>query len=315
MNAGSTPAWPGIEVDVAWAGASFSFYEALHRPLFALVPAERLDELPDGALGEPVVAAGFEASAHLMPRLVALHALDRSTKDSLLELTARQAEDGEQPAVAALVECAEECAGNVERLSRHIRRAQSCRCGVQTAWLRLHDPYVFVQLMRLIGEPSMPDLFGPVVRWHMYLGGRWCVARPPVAGPRARALERSVWHALQRIGVVNRALIGLRWRRLEDIFAHSAHFDMLAMRAADRHGLDRPADQSAFAMLGALLREDFDEHPALSSAIATHRADQTEVDRDAANRSSLIEVLQSLPDATWQQVREQYARTSHPRQS
>lgn len=310
MSAASTPiAWHGLELLPAAGEGAQTVAALLGRSAFALVAAERAHELPPTVACEPVAANRLEASSDLMPRLVALAGLSQVQYAELLDIVTEQHMRGEQSLFAALLDTS----ASESMVAAHLRRVQARSRAGQNGWLRLHDPYVFVQLPRVLGGAAVSTLFGPVRCWSICLAGQWWLARAQTnsgnAAPDAPIDARTQWDGLLRIAPVNRALHHLQARALQSIVEFSAHLDSLVVRAAARHGLTRAADQAAFAALAVDLVLNFDEHPDVAAAIA-RRDDESQ--RSEAPDASVVDVLTNLPEATWQRIRAAYARSTGP---
>lgn len=301
----TTVFWHGLELEHPQAEGAQVLATLLHESQFALIAAERTPEMPASVELESIVPHALAANAELMPRLLELGILPIPLRHEILVAMEQQRERDEQPMIAALLQTDV----NVQGVATHLRQSQARSRGSQVGWLRLHDPYVFVQLPRVLGASAMPAMFGPVRSWVICLGGQWWSARvattPTSAVRHAPINPRTQWAGLLRIAAVNRALRQLQALTLQRIVELSAHLDTLTLRAQERHGLTKVADQAAFAALGAELRHDFDEHPGVAAAIA---ALGRESSQSGAPDTTVIDALNNLPTATWQHVRATYGR-------
>jgi hypothetical protein len=307
--------WHGLAIDSRTNADGLLRYEFLRASRFALIEMQRLSELPEDFPTQPVVAEHFGCSAHLMPHLVDLQALRSEHSAWLLGELDRAYAAQEQAAVAVLLQST----APIDFMQSHLRQAQTRSYQSLTAWQRLHDPWVFLQLPRVLSIEEMRRLFGPIEAWAVCLGGAWHICTVDAGVTTAKATgdkpapsssdsQQAQWAALLRIGAVNRALMQRGWLLLPDVIRHSAHLDALVQRAESVHGLSRAGEQAGYAVLGAELPVDFDEHPAIAAAIRAHQ-NQNEGPRD----SSIVDALNALPAATWQQVeRELSASTSAP---
>lgn len=290
------------EADIAPGSRAFD-YAWWKASRFALVDPHRLDELPPGLPLQALCPPAFTSSAHLMPRLLDLHALLDDQRAWMLDELDRCVASQEQPAISVLLPSE----ASADDMARHLTRQQTVRQGASQAWLRLHDPYVFIQLARVLDGRGLRDLFGPVQQWIICLAGDWhsCTPRLAANDVALGAPSARPWDALLRIAAVNRCLLAKGWANLEEIAKRSPHIDLLVQRGQNAYRLSRPADAAAFAAMGADLRLEFDQHPLLTPLIDEWRAEGPEA--DGAN---LIDELQALPPEAWDRVRTDCALVS-----
>lgn len=299
-RSGTPSDWFGLHLESAPKSVHTIDWTWVQQFRYALVDAQRADELPAGMPTRPLCPAVFAPSVHLMPRLLDLRALTDTHWAWMVETLDRCIAQQECPPLAALLHS--NC--EPDRMAQHLVAIQVHRYGDETAWLRVHDPMVLLQLARATDSESMRTLFGPVQTWSLCLMGDWYdayLATVADTRPRPRRSPTQCWRGLQRIGSVNRALLRRRWLTLPDILLHSEHLDRLVQRAERLHALQRPADLAAFADLGAELAIEFDEHPLLRSAIQTWKA-WRQAGGESDTTDSLIDELEQLPSTIWDQV-------------
>lgn len=266
-----------------------------------LVAAEQRGQLPDDVQVTELARGVLADSANLMPVLVDLRRLSEQQRRQLIEATEVAWHEGEVPVMATLLTTDVE----TERLASHLARVQvSNGPAGERAWLRLHDPRVWVQLPRALGDQGVHSLLGAIQEWTVCLHGRWVTTRASdvtstqwFATTRLRAEQ---WAALGRVGCVNRVLARNGWRDHENILERSAEIDELVARAQARHGLQQVEDLVAYASLGLQVHSRFDEHPIALQAIETLRREQ---EADEPRDATAMDALSSITQEQWKQVR------------
>lgn len=282
--------WQGVQIEYSGGVAHRPIsHDLIAAPNLLLVGAEGLAQLPAGVVTTPLVAVGFDSSAHLMPHLIEFQSQTDAVQADILEALAGNTLDAEVP-YCALLDTPIEAAA----LHKHLRQQQRVSHGSEIAWLRLHDPYVTAHLPRAVGTAGLRRIMGPVERWHLRLGDQWLTLNrpPPPVGlsPAATELETPAsWHRLKRIGAVNRALGLCGLLHLEGVLAHAHHLDALVARAIASASLADPNDQARYAQLGLFLDPAFDEHPLVTAALGTPSGEPL----------GLLERLEALPAVVW----------------
>ncbi|UJB30810.1 hypothetical protein [Chromobacterium sp. Beijing] len=271
----------------------------LNRHRYAVVEAEQLEQLPSDWPSTRLAPKRFADNEGLMPALLDIAALKPEQGDQLHALLAQAHQDGEASPVSALLQSQ----SSPTALLRHLCDAQVYRYHLQTAWLRVFDSRVWVQLPRVLGDKAWNRLFGPISCWSVSLYGAWVETRPSAAGlPGERDTEQR-WQAMQRVGAINRALLRSGWLELPAILEKSGLLDQLTLKAQTVHGLGRIEDQVTYAQLGAEYGWGFDEHPIARSALAGFYQ-ESEAERADA---TIVDVLAALDDAQWQTIRRDLA--------
>ena len=292
-NIPTSRTWYGVQIECSGGAAHGPIpHRLIAAPKFALVGAEGLALSPAGLETTPLVATGFDGSAHLMPHLIDVQSQAAAVQTAILEALASDTLDAEVP-YGALLETPIDAAA----LRKHLKQQQRVMHGSEIAWLRLHDPYVAAHLPRAVGVAGLRRIMGPVDRWHLRLGDQWLTLnRPPSQdgqAPLAADTEaREAWHRLHRIGAVNRALALCSQMHLEGVLWHGHHLDTLVARAIASRRLADPNDQARYAQMGLFLDPAFDEHPLLTA----------EVGASGGDPHALMERLAALPAALWASV-------------
>lgn len=272
---------------------------------FALVAAEYRDRLPPNVMAPSISSGELADSAELTPGLISLNQLTASQFDAL---TARLEEDsleGRAPLLSALLETDV----SADRVVSHVAavQLQSGPRG-ERAWLRIHDPRVWVHLPRIVEPARVRAFFGPMTAWSVCIGGSWVRTTPPVDAKISALITKfrhdpRQWAALQRIGVVNRVLARYGWLSYRDIVERSAAIDDLVARGQSRHDLTSVADLVEYAILGTTIHSRFDELPVALNAIKAHAENRRP--QDADDDASVMDELRAIPDAQWiQAIRE-----------
>lgn len=268
--------------------------EPLHRLFdqsdYALVAAEQKHRLPENLRARAVAGGPLADSQSLAPVLVELRALQPHQRKGLLDALDEAQASTEQPATCTLLSSP----AAAEDLVRHLS-AQQIRLGPQgeRAWLRLHDPRVWIQLTRVLDSQEMNRLLGPVETWRIWLHGHWVSSvKEPVGQPAPRHSTREVWAALGRIGIVNRVLARSGLAAPEEVAQHSEPIDRLVQRAIQHHGLERIEDLVEYACLGMRVHVEFDAHPDVVRWITRH----------AGQNENVVDILNAMPDEDWLRI-------------
>jgi hypothetical protein len=260
---------------------------------FALLPPEQRPLLPDDFPSVALAVEELVDSAEWLPHLINLRELTAVQFGGLLDPLGAQQQAEEPPLLCALLKA--DCC--TERLHQHLSHAQIQRGprGAK-AWLRLHDPRVWLQLPRVLSTETLRALFGPVSAWTVPFDGAWLTSEPPqMRMPGATRHEARRWEALLRIGAVNRALAQLKLNNQEGLPQASAVLDALVERAQQRHGLNRVDDQVAFACFGWQTHPQFDQHPLVQEGLLAARSE--------VPPAELVDVLARLTPSLQQRIR------------
>lgn len=253
---------------------------------YAVIDAAAPEDLPQGIRSVALVPASLAASGHLMPRLIDLRCMPEQQASALLECLHQAYAAGEPPPVALLVHT-ELDADEFARYWNTLQLATP-QPGRQ-AWLRLHDPRVLHQMLRILNAAQRRKLFGRSEFFTYWAGDQWLTAyADDEAAPGVAAWD---WARVERIGSINRALSGAGMRDAAALTTQGALAEQLIERAGVRHGLTRQDDIVEFAMRGLTTRATFDEHPAIAQRIKP--------DED----SSLADRLALIDDSVWNELR------------
>ncbi len=251
---------------------------------FALVSPGCRAQLPTGVVTRSLASDALADSGDLLPELLDLATLTDAQADALCTRMEAQQQEGEFPSLCALIAADTGC--DETRARAHLAAMQILRGPRDAkAWMRLHDPRVWIQLQRTMSRELLRGLFGPFTFWTVPLGSEWWrFQRPPapVEPVPHRLMRAEEWAALARIGAVNRALA--RLGIAQDCLAirrMSPQLDAWVQRAQTKYGMDRMDDLAAFAWFAAEVHPDFDRHPVGVAALAaaggdTHVADLLE---------------------------------------
>jgi hypothetical protein len=254
-------------------------HRLLHACQFAVIEASMIDRLPAGVSAQPMVPPVFAASAHLMPVLLSVSTLTSSQSASLLQAM----DDVQIKEAPSLVALFVKTPAVREEFVAHWNALQVCRRTSAPTWLRLHDPRVLHQLLRVLTPAQQATVFGRSTALTYTLGGEWLtVEKPDVAIAAATSWD---WLRVERIGLVNRALLRAKVRSPEALSAQGAKAEGLIERAGTLHGLAHADDLVEFAHRGLGCAPKFDEHPRINALL---RAQADDDDSLLADRWALL---------------------------
>ncbi|WP_156885873.1 DUF4123 domain-containing protein [Massilia niastensis] len=272
---------------------------------FALVDAAMVEHLPDGMHAVPLVPRRLASSAHLMPKLIDL----RSTRDDHLSILSKCVRDAclnaQWPPVSLLVRTPV----GAPEFARYWNSMQLAspepKCH---SWLRLHDPRVLHQLLRVLTTRQRRYWFGRSESVTYWVGGEWVTvlrdsdhpleprdvghtAVPPHVGP-----AKWDWSRIETIGIVNRVLHGAGVQTAAALASQGELAEQLIERARAKHGLVEQADLVEFAVRGLMTNAMFDAHPVVARAIRP--------DTMAGEESSLSDRFALIEEQVWSALRQ-----------
>ena len=280
-------------------------FQALRECAFGVVDAAMVEQLPDRLYSAPLIPKRLTQSAHLMPTLIDLRRTPADRLNVLLDYLTESCGSGEQPAVALFIKT-ESSEAEVARHWNAMQIAEPPRG--RKLWLRLHDPRVLHQLLRVLDPMQRRELFGPSQEFIYWVGGQWVTAsrelspvpnnsdlKNDVAAPYAGPAKWN-WNRIERIGLVNRALLGAQISNAGALTGRGALAEQLIERAAVQYALFEPADLVEFATRGLQTNPGFDEHREVVRAIRPDIA--------SANDSSLADRLALIDEQVWSSLRQ-----------
>jgi hypothetical protein len=272
-------------------------HRTLRQNAFGLVDAAMAEHLPAGIIAEALVPSFLAASAHLMPKLIDIRNAPADQLYALLDCLHGAQKRGEPPPVALLVQT------NVgaKEFARHWNLMQMpTPQPKRKVWLRLHDPRVLHQLLRILAPMERRRLFGQSEAFTYWVGEEWVIA-PAEGSTRSNngAVAHGVavpyaggttwdWARIQQIGIVNRALHGAGVRGAAALTSQGALAEQFIERANARHGLVDHADMVEFAIRGLTTSDTFDEHPNVARVIKAGTAPVEE--SSLSDRLALVDV-------------------------
>ena len=253
-----------------------------------------LEHLPEGIATVPIVPPELSASEHLMPRLLDLGSLSEGRQAALLGALFDAEHHREQPAVPMLLQSAL----SAREFVSHWNRLQVAMPGPnRKVWLRVHDPRVLHQLLRILTPRQQSKLFVEVESFTYWLGDRWVTAKAESAtglDPAGSLLCSSWdWPRIEQIGIVNRALEAAGVRQASEISGKAELAERLIAHARARYGLTKRSDLVEFAMQGLRTAESFDQHPRILEVIRAGSAD---------GEASLSDRLALIDEKVWAEV-------------
>lgn len=256
----------------------------LHRLLrehrFALVSAEALEQIPSECRPLSTTTEALRDSDELLPKLIDLNELTPDSRSNLLDACI----DPSDRAPLAMVLLRSDVQPST--MAAHLGRAQIAQSiGGERAWLRIHDPRVWVQLNRVLSDAQLNSLMGPSQRWTFFFDGRWFTQENTGAREIGNRFDARSWSALERIGIVNRVLARMQSEveTMDSIHCTSVTADQLAQRAIEHHHISNLDDQVEFCLLGLRVHSQFDEHPQVRKILARVADDPSAFDELLAN--------------------------------
>lgn len=282
----------------------FDFQE-LREYAFGIVDAGMVEQLPNGLYAQPLVPKRLTQSAHLMPALIDLRRTPSAQQDVLFGRLKRFDGNGKSPVVALFIKS--DC--GVLEIMRHWNAMQFVELQHgRKQWLRLHDPRVLHQMLRVLNPMECRKLFGLSQALTYWVSGQWVTAvRPPSPLPGNQVHKngrvapyagpaRWNWSRIERIGLVNRALLAAGISEPAALTRQGALAEQLIERAAGRHALFEPPDLVEFAVRGLQIHPAFDEHRAVADAIRPDAA--------SAGASTLADRFALIDEQIWNSMRQ-----------
>jgi hypothetical protein len=275
---------------------------------FGIVAATAIANLPPGIAITPLVPPELAGSVHLMPGLIDVRALTQDRANALLGSLHQAHLSGEQPSVQLLLATE----ADLDEVARHwnARQLVSPQSGTKS-WLRLHDPRVLHQLLRILAPAQRNTLLGPVKAITYWVAGTWMQASALQVStsqvqsdslPTSQAAARWDWDRVSNIGIINRALqaAGVDGAQLH---LQGAVVEQLIGRARQHYALTEMRDLVEFATRGLTAGMTFDTHLRVAAALRPQGPDD---DSDLADRLALLD------DDVWQEQRLQTLANTPP---
>lgn len=279
--------------------------QALRKYAFALVDPGMTEQLPDGLPVERLVPRNLRPCVHLMPLLIDLGRLTEDQLDILSCRIQHVTEDAQTPTVALFIKTK----ANMPEVARHWNAMQLVQPQPgRKLWLRLHDPRVLHQMLRILTPMQRRKLFGVALAFTYWIGGEWVTVErdsinhasnrthanggvEPYAGP-----ENWNWSRIERIGLINRALHAAGIWSGTMLSSSGALAEQLMDRAAERHGLIDHMDLIEFAARGLMSCPTFDEHPVVARVITPNAT--------SPEQSRLSDRLALIAEHVWNELRQ-----------
>lgn len=269
-------------------------HQILTKHAFALVDSSVLDFLPEGLVAVPVVPPKMPSSAHLMPGLLDLGSLSQAAKSALLTMLYRAQKDREAPVVALFIEADITSSEFIQYWNRVQIAMPSPE---RKFWLRLHDPRVLHQLLRILSAPQWKRLLGPLLGVTYWVGDAWAHAgRHATVGEAKEYPDSSSWpwDRVLMVGIINRALEGAGISQSAILHDNGAAVEELANVAITKFNLTDQADLVEFAVRGLLSSPIFYDHPTVAPTIRPSG--------DPDDDSRLSDRLALLSDTIWSEL-------------
>lgn len=283
----------------------FLDFQTVRHCAFGIVDAAMVEHLPKKLCVEPLVPKRLTQSKHLMPALIDLRRTPADRLSVLFDGLAESCGRGESPSVALFIKT--DC--SAEEMARHWNAMQIAEPQRgRKLWLRMHDPRVLHQMLRVLEPQQRRKLFGLSQAIIYWVGGEWItvmqVRSPeptsqdhkngwvaPYAGPAMWD-----WSRIERICLVNRALLGAGINEASALTSHGALAEQLIERAGMRHALFELPDLIEFAVRGLQTNPAFDKHPDISRALKPKGA--------TTEGSSLADRFALIDEHVWRSLRQ-----------
>lgn len=261
---------------------------ALRECAFGLIDPAIVNAVPNELTTQALVPERLWSSRHLMPILLNLKHLSVDGWTCFLSWFRDSSKYLQQPPVAFFVTTDI----TADEFARHWNVMQLAQpASTRKFWLRIHDPRVMHQLLRILTPAQRRRLFGRSQEFHYWLGRKWTTV--------SRDLDEQFghqpsigfagwdWRRIERIGLVNRSLLRAEVGDASEMTTKAELVEQLIERAVKHHGLTEKADLVEFAARALLTNPNFDEHPAIVRAISM-TANSTQ-EANLADHFSLIE--------------------------
>ena len=258
---------------------------------FALVDATMVDLLPDTLTTEVLVPKRLTSSAHLMPKMIDLGRLSKGDMAALHACLGDASAKSEHPPIALFVTTKI----SASEFARHWNATQLARPRPdRKLWLRVHDPRVLHQLLRILNPLQRRRLFGKSDAFHYFISGKWITAlREPDKASGERTLSSELagwdWQRVERLGIVNRALHNAGVEDALALTSQGAVAEKLIERALERYDLTEQADLVEFTVRGLQCGPAFDEQPTVARALCPPL--DSDENTSLSDRFAVIETL------------------------
>ena len=269
-------------------------HQLLARNNFAFVNESLLDLLPQDIVAVPVVPKQMRTSAHLMPFLIDLNGLTDDAKSRLLTLLYRSQQEYGMPLLPLLIEAEI----SASEFARYWNRLQLVTPSPQRRfWLRLHDPRVLHQLLRILSATQWNKFLGPLQGFTYWVGNTWVRAGLEATEATVQPDRASApwpWHRIHLISIVNRVLCQAGIVHTDLLHEKGAEIEKLTAIATSQFNLSDQADLVEFAVRGLVSSQTFYKHHEIAAAIRPSA--------DPEDDSRLSDRLALISDAIWSEI-------------
>jgi hypothetical protein len=270
---------------------------------YSLVAAEDADLLPKQIPMISLAVGAMAPNRDLLPYLIDLKALDDTVRLNLLVYMQDQLDQGDNPVIKSLIKTRYD----TSQIKSYFAKAQVCKNkDNDTAWLRIHDPRVWIHLERSLTKNIFLAFMSPVQRWTIFYDDEWIShnfdelldSSMPKFSP---TVNHTAWKALGRIGLVNRSLQRLELSSYQQAVKYSATLDSAVERGQSRHQLESIDDIVEYACLSWHIHPRFDEHELALNAVRQYQSEiaNGEPDSDV----SIADVFSAIERSKWPLMR------------
>jgi hypothetical protein len=270
---------------------------------YGLVAAEDADSLPKQVPMISLAVGAMAPNRDLLPYLIDLKALDDTVGLNLLVYMQDQVDQGDNPVIKSLIKTRYD----TSQIKSYFAKAQVCKNkNNETAWLRIHDPKVWIHLERSLTKNVFHALMSPVQTWTIFYDDEWISHNfdelSESSKPRfSSTVDHSAWNALGRIGLVNRSLQRLELSGYQQAVKYSAILDSAVERGQSRHQLQRIDDVVDYVVLAWHIHPRFDEHELALNAAKQY---QTELaSGEPVSDTSIADAFCAIARSNWPLMR------------
>lgn len=262
---------------------------------YAIVDAERREEIPDNWPVAPVAPAFLKSDTARCPLLVDCAGIPDAERYCLLDRLEAETETKEESFVSLALASQE----NFKALQRHLAERLVIRHSVdkQPRQFRYYDPGTFIQLPDILGDAGMSWLLGPIEAVAIPRFGEWRSLRNPGKADHRGFDIRRFADPLQAFSVVNRVLTQLPEACDQPAWCNKAiETRRIVEHARTTYGLDQRDDLVAFALHAWRWHPVFDRHPTIQKLLTELSKAGPEDELDYR------EITARLDEADWQKI-------------
>lgn len=270
-------------------------YRFFQRYRYAIVDAERRDEIPESWSALPIAPSFLRGDIERCPLLVDISALRQDARIDLLIRLEEETAAGEDTFISLALACEKPPQQLLVHLREKLVIQQPERERPQQ--FRYFDPGTFLQLPDILGEKGMSWLLGPIKNVAVPWVGEWCdYSHPCTPGSGLFRISEFI-DALSELSIINRVLTQLEDIRNQNEWKQkSREVRIITDFAAEKYGLKARDDVIAFAMHACRWGRNFDRHSIIQNLLAKLASAAPEDELDYR------ELTAGLREADWEEI-------------